>query len=150
MRGATGTREGALLVSPHAGDFVVFEGMFEQQNWSLFRSSTVSEAMHVLRENPVPLVITERELPSGDWKDLLFAIRDLPDAPLLVVMSHHADESLWSEVLNLCGHDVLCKPLYPPEALRVFRHAFHRWRAPRQGKLRSALALSQKPDYSSS
>ena len=132
--GITGTRNEALLVSPHEDDHLVLQRMFEQQNWKLFRSSSVPEALNVLRDNPVPLVISERNLLTDGWRELLFEIQDLPDAPLLVVMSDQADEFLWSEVLNLCGHDVLSKPLYPPEALRVFRHAFNRWGAMREGK----------------
>jgi len=122
-----GGRPEALLVSPEIDDQVVLGQIFERQNWRLTAVATPDQALRFLRHTAVPLVISERDLPGACWKDLLPALHDSPRPPLLVVMSRLADERLWSEVLNLCGHYVLMKPLCRPEALRVFSHAFHRW-----------------------
>ncbi len=65
------------------------------------------EALCILRQGTVTVVICERDLPDGDWKVLLDATRPLERAPLLIVCSRLADELLWAEVLNLGGWDVL-------------------------------------------
>jgi len=88
--------------------------------------ANLQSAVRFLRNDTVQLVISERNLRIGGWKDLLAAIQDLPYAPSLVVMSRLADEHLWSEVLNLGGHDVLAKPLREAEVLWVFRHVFEK------------------------
>jgi DNA-binding response OmpR family regulator len=48
--------------------------------------------------------------------------------PLLLVVSKHADENLWAEVLNLGGYDVLLKPFERAEVVRVVGMAWRYWR----------------------
>jgi hypothetical protein len=43
-------------------------------------------------------------------------------------MSNQADESLWAEVLNLGGYDVLPKPLVRDEVKRVVTLAWQNWK----------------------
>jgi FixJ family two-component response regulator len=59
------------------------------------------------------VVICERSLADGDWKDLL------GKTARLIVTSHAADEALWAEVLNLGGYDVLAQPFDEQEVRRV-------------------------------
>lgn len=113
----------ALLVSPYRQDRLVLERIFQRQSWSLTGVKTVGTAKNILRQRRIPLVISERDLPVADWKDLWVEIRDL-QSPVLVVMSRMADEALWAEVLNFGGHDVLGKPLDEPEVLWTCRRAF--------------------------
>ena len=70
------------------------------------------------------VVITERDLPPGDWKDALSALQQLPRQPLLIVTSRLADEELWSEVLNLGAHNVLAKPFRAVEVQWVLESAW--------------------------
>ncbi len=120
----------ALLVSPYLDDRLILTDIFERQNWSLTAVASLRPALSFLRRRPVPLVIAERDFLGGGWQHLLAAIRDLPDPPALVVISRLADEHLWSEVLNLGGHDVLAKPLREPEVVWVVRHLFERSACP--------------------
>jgi len=120
----------ALLVSPCLDDRLIFTDIFERQHWSLSAVAGLRPALTALRRRPVPLVIAERDFRVGGWKDLLAAVRDLPNPPALVVISRLADERLWSEVLNLGGHDVLAKPLREAEVLWVFRHVFEKSAGP--------------------
>lgn len=120
----------ALLVSPYLDDRLILTDIFEQQNWSLAAVASLRSALTSLRRRPVPLVIAERDFLGGRWQHLLSAVRDLPNPPALVVISRLADEHLWSEVLNLGGHDVLAKPLREAEVLWVARHVFERSACP--------------------
>ena len=80
--------------------------------------------MDLLRCNPVRVVMTERDLPLGNWKDVLAAIQQLPQIPMLIVTARLADEYLWAEVLNLGGYDVLSQPFQVAELLWVFGNAW--------------------------
>jgi DNA-binding response OmpR family regulator len=80
---------------------------------------TCQQGLSILRERDVSIVICERDLPDGTWKDILRALDTLSDHPLLVVTSRLADDHLWVEVLNLGGYDVLAKPLDHKEVARV-------------------------------
>jgi FixJ family two-component response regulator len=65
------------------------------------------------------VVICEGILPDADWKKVLGPISLLKDASGLMVLSSHANESLWSEVLKSGGDELLTKPLAEEDAVRV-------------------------------
>jgi DNA-binding response OmpR family regulator len=80
---------------------------------------TCQQGLSILRERAVSIIICERDLTDGTWKDILRALDTLSDRPLLVVTSRLADDHLRVEVLNLGGYDVLAKPLDHKEVARV-------------------------------
>jgi DNA-binding response OmpR family regulator len=121
----------ALLVSPVEDDHEFLGRVFSQQGWTLHRTRALVPALAFLRDNPVPVVVTERDLPLGDWRDLLTAVQYLAHVPLLIVTARLADEHLWAEVLNLGGHDVLCKPFQVTELVWVLDNA---WRIAENGE----------------
>jgi DNA-binding response OmpR family regulator len=84
---------------------------------------TRQEAMSFLRLDRVPVIVCERDLPDGNWKDILGYAAAFPNPPALVVTSRLADEYLWAEVLNLGGYDLLAKPFSEPEVKRVLAAA---------------------------
>ena len=84
---------------------------------------TRQAAMSFLCLNRVPVIVCERDLPDGNWKDILGDTAAFPNPPALVVTSRLADEYLWAEVLNLGGYDLLAKPFSEPEVKRVLAAA---------------------------
>ena len=117
----------ALLVSPFSEDHQALPQIFLDKGWTLDLTHTLESALGLLRARPIPVVITERDLPPGDWKDLFAGLQLLPHHPLLVVTSQLADEYLWVEVLNLGGHDVLAKPFETAEVQWVLENASRIW-----------------------
>jgi len=108
-----------LLVSADLQDHTRFRGILNSTPDQLRVAASYAEAVRSLhRERPLVL-ICEASLPDGSWKDVLSHTCALPDAPPVIVTSTHADDRLWSEVLNLGGYDVLSKPLYDEEVRRV-------------------------------
>ena len=65
-------------------------------------------------------MVTERNLATGSWRDLLDNVFLLADPPFLIVTSRLADEYLWAEALNLGAYDLLPQPFYEPEVRRIF------------------------------
>lgn len=94
---------------------------------ALSSATGVVGALAVLRDRPIPVVIVERALPCGDWRDLFAALQVLPHHPRLVVTSRLADEYVWVEVLNLGGHDVLAKPFRAAEVRWVLESGWRIW-----------------------
>ena len=118
------TTRSALLVSAIEEDHRFLGRVFSQQGWMLHKTRSLESAMDLLLCDPVPVVITERDLPLGNWKGVLAAIQQLPQVPMLIVTARLADEYLWAEVLNLGGYDVLSQPFQVTELLWVFRNAW--------------------------
>jgi hypothetical protein len=73
----------------------------------------------LLQDQNVPVLLCERDHADGNWEDLLKATARLLAPPSLIVIYRLADASLWAQVLNLGGFDVLMTPFEPEEVLRV-------------------------------
>ena len=116
-----------LAVSPLPADRVRLREILSQGNWKVNEASDCSEALALLRGQSVPVLLCERYHADGNWEDLLKATARLPAPPNLIVFSRLADASLWAQVLNLGGFDVLLTPFDQEEVLRVTFDAWSRW-----------------------
>lgn len=114
----------ALLISPAEADHGTLEKLFKQYRWNLHASRSLDSALAFLKENAVSIVITERDLAEGNWRDVLKLTEGLREPPLLIVISRLAENDLWAEALNLGAYDVLAKPLIPAEVVRVLTSAW--------------------------
>jgi DNA-binding response OmpR family regulator len=108
-----------LLVSPSQEDQSSLRHILHNDGWQINRCKTVKEASAQLKKDVPSIVICERDLPDGTWKDVFGFVGTLINPPLVLVVSRHADENLWGEVLNLGGYDVLLKPFDRAEVTRV-------------------------------
>ena len=70
----------------------------------------------------------EETLPDGDWKGMLRELAKFRERPELIVTSRVADDSLWAEVLNLGGCDVLAKPFDAKEVVWAVSMAWNDWK----------------------
>lgn len=121
-------RVAVLAVTPFEEDRASLQEIFRHSNWNFERVDSCAAARNLLRTIPVHVVICERTLADGCWRDLLDAVSKLPDPPHLIVASSSADDRLWSEVLNLGGYDILQKPFNRQEVFRVTSLAWRHWR----------------------
>jgi len=124
-----------LSVSPIADDHTSLAAIFERSEqilgrdskWTLRPSATVESAMAAISQSRIPLVVTERDLAPGSWRDILEKVLRLPDPPMLIVTSRLADDYLWAEALNLGAYDVLAKPFDASEVMRGLGSAWRHW-----------------------
>lgn len=112
-----------LLVSPDPADSCCLREILGSLDCGLVSALDLSSAKRVLDNGGFRVVITERDLPDGDWLNVLCSVQRVEAPPLLIVISRFADERLWVEVLNHSGFDVLPKPLVRSEVCRVMGHA---------------------------
>jgi DNA-binding response OmpR family regulator len=92
--------------------------------------TTLASGLAALGKHQFEVVVCERDLTPGSWRDVLEQVTILPDPPSLVVTSRLADERLWAEALNLGAYDVLIKPFDRTEAMRVVAAAWRAWGGP--------------------
>jgi DNA-binding response OmpR family regulator len=125
-----------LSISPIKDDHSALKRIFTNPKRSVYTDSewvlqpvlTLKAALPLLRDNPIPIVLSERDLLPGTWREVLAELVTLPDPPLLIVSSRNADEYLWAEALNLGAYDVLAKPFDVEEVVRVLSVAWMRWK----------------------
>lgn len=113
-----------LLVFPARRDLDYLRKMIAEFPWRTLEARSCREAALRLFQYNVPVIVTERCLPDGDWKDLMSLIAPLASPPPLIVSAPRADDQLWAEVLNLGGFDVLARPFEKTEVQRVLHSAW--------------------------
>lgn len=119
-----------LVVSSLAEDCLLLGQVLRLPSFKSFKLlgvPTCRDARAILDENFVPVVISDRDLSDGCWKDVLCATGSSTCRPHLIVTSLAADAHLWAEVLNLGGYDVLAKPFDATEVNRVLEAALQNW-----------------------
>ena len=92
--------------------------------------ATLASGLAALRKRQFEVVVCERDLTPGSWKDVLEQVTILPGPSSLIVTSRLADERLWAEALNLGAFDVLIKPFDSIEMMRVVGAAWRAWGRP--------------------
>jgi DNA-binding NtrC family response regulator len=115
-----------LAVGACREDQVFLKQVFRDTNWELREARTYRDALMILCNDRMPVVICQSCLPDGNWKDILSQVAVLPDAPRLIVTSREP-ESLWAEVLNMGGYDVLTTPFDKNEVMRAVSRAWQSW-----------------------
>ena len=141
---------GVLIVSPIEQDHATLNRILARPEWSastdskwtLYSALSLELAVPLLRDCPVAIVLSERDLVQGTWKDVLAEISKLADPPLLIVAARLADEPLWAEALNLGAYDVLAKPFEAEEVIRVLSWAGSHKRNDREIQNRTTLKMA--------
>src|SRR5262245_34172609 len=106
-------RTSILAVGFEHGDRLVLARAVAKAGFTLSLAASSSSVRLLLAGRIAPVIICERELPDGTWKDLLDFGRNV------IVVSRIADESTWTEVLNRGGYDVLASPLEERDVLHA-------------------------------
>lgn len=117
-----------LVIASAQEDVVALEHIFGHSKWALERACTCGEAAEVIETRRAPVLICDSELRDGNWTTVLSAAARQPNPPRVIVTSAHADESLWADVLDRGGYDVLAKPFDAREVVRVVSLAWRQWK----------------------
>lgn len=117
-----------LAVGGDREELEQLQHLFNRSSWTLQGLGTLADAEKWLGRNTVPVVLCASRLPDGDWKGMLRVTEQTDPSPNLVVVSRHADDRLWAEVLNLGGYDVLPLPAQASEMFRTLSAAWRNWR----------------------
>ena len=117
-----------LAISLKQEDRQSLECILDRDQWTVQGARSLREATTLLQRHP-NLILCEKDLPDGSWKDVFREAGVLDNPPPIVVVSRNADEQLWTEVLDFGGYDVLLEPFERSEVRRVMdmalRHSQH-------------------------
>ncbi len=108
-----------LVVGGFDSDLIALLDILSATDWTLYWNTNRADAVETLRRRPVGVVLCDRDLPDGGWKDVFRMIASLSSPPPLIVTSRFANERLWAEVLSMGGYDVLSKPFDADEVVRA-------------------------------
>lgn len=116
-----------LSVSPAKEDHANLRKLLTGSPWLIRESHSLRSALMVLEEHRIPVLICERDLRPGTWRDLLELAAQSPNPPSVIVACRQADEELWAQTLSAGAYDLLAKPFDPAELQRTLREARQHW-----------------------
>jgi DNA-binding response OmpR family regulator len=120
-----------LAISPSIEDLAFLEDRLKEAHWKFYIARTYREASAELSRIKVPVVLSECQLPDGNWKGVLRRLAPMMERPRLIVFSRNADDRLWSEVLNLGAFDLLITPFREHELVFAIGSAWLNWEGER-------------------
>jgi DNA-binding NtrC family response regulator len=123
-----------LLISPFREDLETLKDILSS-DCTIIGTASCREALFFLCRGRVPVIVCERDLPDGTWKDLLSHLAEFQEMPALIVTSKFANEELWAEVMDLGGFDVVAKPFSELEVKNAVALAWREVIAPSQHSL---------------
>lgn len=116
-----------LSVSPAKEDHKALRQLLADAPWLIRESHSIRSAVMVLEECRIPVLVCDRDLPPGTWKDLLEQLAVLSSPPFVIVSSRQADDDLWTQALTAGAYDVLAKPFDASELKRILFEAAQHW-----------------------
>jgi hypothetical protein len=112
-------RARVLSVSANQADHLTLHRFIDTAQFRLLTADTCRDAVRQLWLNGARVVFCDSVLPDGTWKNVIGHISSLGNPPRFAVVSTLVGASLWSEVLDLGGTDVLARPLAARDVRRV-------------------------------
>lgn len=108
-----------LSVTTTGDDQVALRDCLADARCRILAADSCRDALNFLERGGISIVVCGRNLPDGNWRDILDCVPSLTGRPILIVTSDCADERLWAEVMNLGGFDVVAKPFNRKELRHV-------------------------------
>jgi ActR/RegA family two-component response regulator len=122
--GLSGAPVSALLISSDEQYRSQWQRIFDKRGWCLECVPTLVHALNNFRTRPVPLVVYDSLPADEDWRDVLNALRRLPQCPCILLTSSVIDESFGDEVVRLHGYDVFSRHADEDEVARTINSAW--------------------------
>ena len=76
-----------MMVGGPASDYALLQEICEKSGWGLCRARNRRDTARILQTGRVEVVISDRDLPQGNWRDLLRDLSNVQHPPALVVTS---------------------------------------------------------------
>ncbi len=114
---------GVLFVSPSSADGALIAESLRVAGISVRHAYTLESARELLERETFGAILTESRLPDGDWQDMIALVRSTGRRSAVVVADRLANASLWADVLDLDGYDLIATPYCPQEVQRILANA---------------------------
>ncbi len=108
--GASDERIVLLLITQDQSLRCALYALGHVYRWEVTCAATRCEAVAILKERQIPLVICDEDAPE-DWRRTISAIAFLPQSTCILLASRSSGDSLLREVGRHHGYDVIAKPL---------------------------------------
>jgi DNA-binding NtrC family response regulator len=109
-----------------------------RKQWNVLFADTCDQARAALDQVKAPVILCDRDLPGGEWRDVVQVLASFPNRACVILISRVVDDYLWNEVVQRGGYDVLLKPLREEDVVRAVRLAWSYWNTARRTSVLAA------------
>jgi hypothetical protein len=92
--------------------------------WRIARATSLDEAEPLIKAEPTPMVVYDRDLDDGNWRYALRRLNESPAQPCVLLASQVADDYLWQEIVRNHGYDILPKPAPSEKVIGCLKFAW--------------------------
>src|ERR671923_1373717 len=104
------------------------------ENYRLYQASNGEEALKLLQEQPIDLVLTDLKMKSMDGLQLLSQVRALDPEIVVVVMTAYASVETAVEAMRKGAYDYITKPFINEEIRVMLRRALNQRHLSRENR----------------
>ncbi len=116
--------EKILIVDDELNMLLVLEAMLKKERYDVVTASDGREALNILKNDDVAVVVTDLKMPRLDGLGLLSRIEaDYPSIPVIIITAHGTVETA-VEALKSGAFDYITKPFDQDELKNIIKKAF--------------------------
>ena len=135
--------ETILIVDDEKNYRVVLEALLAPEGYEILTAGTGREALKLVREADVDLVITDMKMPGMSGMELLDEAKEIkPDLPVIMMTAYGTIE-MAVEAMKKQAYDYITKPFQNEELKLTIRKALENYRLLRENQRLSEALLSQ-------
>ncbi|HZP01566.1 MAG TPA: response regulator [Terriglobia bacterium] len=113
---------GRILIIDDDPHFLrVWSRILSGANFQVDTASGVNEALRILRDQPIDLVISDMRMPDTDGLSFVQEIRRVGNNLPVVILTAYGEVDTYLQAMNLGATEFLNKPIKSDELLRVVR-----------------------------
>lgn len=105
-----GNAPSVLAFVPPGDSRRVLESVSSEAGWTLTISDTPPAAPAKGAEKLAPIILFDRELSPGNWREAVGVLIRRSPRPYLILLSPNSDGNLWDELQRVGGSDILRTP----------------------------------------
>ncbi len=135
-----------LIVDDEKNYLVVLEALLSPEGYEIITSEKAQDALRVIREADVDLVLTDMKMPGMTGMELLGEARKIkPELPIIMMTAYGTIE-MAVEAMKKHAYDYITKPFRNEELKLTIRKALDNYRLVRENR-RLSEALSERHGY---
>lgn len=118
----------ALAVMGEGPGREALQVVFRDAGWKLAVADTSASAIARQKNDPLPIILYDRELAERGWRQAVSLFSRLSPRPCVVLLSPSSDKNLWDELVRCGGFDLLRTPVDRDAVIRTVRAGWSIWR----------------------
>lgn len=124
----TGSTLQALAVMGEGPGRKALQVIFRDAGWQLAIADSAASAIARQQQEPLPIILYERELTEKDWRQAVSSFSRLSPCPCVVLLSRSYDQNLWDELVRCGGFEVLRTPVNRKAVIQTVSAGWSIWR----------------------